>query len=98
MSKGELDSWLTPLVNSLPLTHTHTHTHTHTQGHSDVVFSDFEVSPDNQIIAFVGKDGYIPLVSNKVRTSDQVKVIPHSASVCLSVCASFCLIDKAVDC
>ena len=35
-------------------------------GHKDVVFTQFEVSPDNQLLAFVGKDGYIPLVSNKV--------------------------------
>lgn len=35
-------------------------------GHKDVTFTQFEVSPDNQLLAFVGKDGYIPLVSNKV--------------------------------
>ena len=31
-----------------------------------MMFTNFEVSPDNQTIAFIGKDGFIPLVSNKV--------------------------------
>ena len=40
--------------------------HVHMSGHSKTVFSSFRVSPDNQLLAFIGKDGFIPLVSNKV--------------------------------
>ena len=37
-------------------------------GHEKRYFCDFQVSPDNQLLAFLGKDGYIPLLSNKVCT------------------------------
>ena len=35
-------------------------------GHSRTVLTKFEVSPDNKLLAFVGQDGYILLVSNRV--------------------------------
>lgn len=37
------------------------------KGHSKEIFSKFQVSPDNQLIAFQGRDGYIPLLSNKTK-------------------------------
>ncbi|XP_019853534.1 PREDICTED: U3 small nucleolar RNA-associated protein 18 homolog [Amphimedon queenslandica] len=37
------------------------------KGHSKTVFSSFRVSPDNQLLAFISKDGFIPLVSNKTK-------------------------------
>ncbi len=37
------------------------------KGHSREHFANFKVSPDDKIMAFLGKDGYIVLVSNKVQ-------------------------------
>ena len=36
-------------------------------GREERYFDKFTVSPDNQLLVFLGKDGYMPLVSNKVR-------------------------------
>lgn len=36
------------------------------KGHGKELFKKFTVSPDNKLLAFLGKDGYIALVSNKV--------------------------------
>ena len=38
------------------------------------------VSPDNELLVFLGKDGYMPLVSNKVQPNT-----PHSNSAELTV-------------
>lgn len=35
-------------------------------GREERFFDKFVVSPDNQLLVFLGKDGYMPLVSNKV--------------------------------
>ncbi len=35
-------------------------------GREERYFDKFVVSPDNQFLVFLGKDGYMPLVSNKV--------------------------------
>ena len=37
------------------------------KGHLKELFSKFQVSPDNQLIVFQGRDGYIPLLSNKTK-------------------------------
>ena len=37
------------------------------KGHSKEHFAKFSVSPDDKTLAFLGKDGYISLVSNKVK-------------------------------
>ncbi len=37
-------------------------------GHDERYFESFVVSPDNELLVFLGKDGYMPLVSNKVCT------------------------------
>ena len=39
-------------------------------GRDERFFDKFVVSPDNKLLVFLGKDGYMPLVSNKVK--------PHS--------------------
>ncbi len=36
-------------------------------GHEKCYFDKFVVSPDNQYLVFLGRGGYIVLVSNKVR-------------------------------
>ena len=36
-------------------------------GREERYFDKFKISPDNQLLVFLGKDGYMPLVSNKVR-------------------------------
>ena len=35
-------------------------------GREERFFDKFVVSPDNEHLVFLGKDGYMPLVSNKV--------------------------------
>ena len=35
-------------------------------GRDERFFDKFVVSPDNKLLVFLGKDGYMPLVSNKV--------------------------------
>ena len=35
-------------------------------GRDDNFYDKFAVSPDNKLLVFLGKDGYLPLVSNKV--------------------------------
>lgn len=42
------------------------HFHSLTAGRRDRKYNKFVVSPDNKLLAFLGKDGYILLVSNKV--------------------------------
>lgn len=36
------------------------------KGHGKESFKKFSVSPDNKLLAFLGKDGYMAMVSNKV--------------------------------
>ena len=36
-------------------------------GHDKCWFEGFKVSPDNSLIVFLGKDGYMPLVSNRTK-------------------------------
>ena len=90
------------------LYHTHITTFYFTQlGRKERYFDKFVVSPDNQLLAFLGKDGYIPLVSNKVQHSWSLCKrlwLCHNFGlnfctvclllglfVCLSVCLSVCL-------
>ena len=42
-------------------------------GREERFFDRFVVSPDNNLLVFLGKDGYMPLVSNKVRS---IPVLP----------------------
>lgn len=41
-------------------------------GRDERYFQDFVVSPNNELLVFLGKDGYMPVVSNKVRVASNV--------------------------
>jgi len=61
-------------------------------GHEKCYFDRFVVSPDNQYLVFLGKNGYLILVSNKVM---------HSVCVCVRACVCACVravVSNATDC
>ena len=58
----------------------------HCLGRDERFFEKFVVSPNNELLVFLGKDGYMPLVSNKVSFQESSAVSDSSTAWRQSLC------------